>query len=441
VGGVSPGAIASAFQAIQRWFWSPYPSLTGSAQVKDDAVTIRLTWEESPSIITAVSSTVPAKTTDALERAVKAASYQMLFVIQDGSSQAGASAANSLREGLEHLNEYLNGSKHEALDTALQVFSSARAKLDPKKRNQLAQAHLYEGIARDLNEQHERAISHFDLARQLASDEATQTRAVYNKAVSQLRCRYQLKSLLSSIQTLRDNLLVPLEDGQFDPQEASERPILAFSYAVLADVIAHFPLYWNQVPQPLAEDTSYDEKLRLNRNRIVAWVTLVETYTKRLGRLDTRNEAIWNEKSRTQLRWMIANARGDAYLNARRFLIVPPDPNQREDRGTLRKRYLRRSTRAFRQCEVLLPPGVETLSNIGTVLLTSRKYAEAREYFERAIELNPAYEYAYYRIARSWEAEKWREKVVETLKRYKSAPEIPEFKQMYRDCYVQPAKG
>jgi TPR repeat protein len=441
VGGVSPGAIASAFQSVLRWFWSPYPSLTGSAHVDDDAVTIRLTWQQSAGIIIGVSSTVPAKTGDALEKAVKAASYQMLFVIQDGSSQASASAANSLREGLDHLNEYLNGSKHEALDLALDVFSSVRAKLDPRKKNQLAQAHLYEGIARDLNEQHERAISHFDLARELAPDESTQTRAVYNKAVSQLRSRYQLDSLQSSIQTLRDYGLIPPLGRPFDAVEASKQPIRAFGYALMAHALAHCPIYWNRTPTQIGPNTTYLETLAENRTRIVGWVHQVETITGELTTLDTADNAIWNEKTRTQLKWMIANARGNAYLNSIRYLKIPPDPAQQQDRPALRTQYLEGADVAFRQCEVLLPPGVETLSNIGTLLLTKGKRVQAREYFERAIKLNPAYEYAYYRIAQSWDEEKWREKVVETLNRYKLPPGIPEFQEMYQESYVQPAQG
>ena len=41
-----------------------------------------------------------------------------------------------------------------------------------------------------------------------------------------------------------------------------------------------------------------------------------------------------------------------------------------------------------------MPPGVETLTNLGTTYLELHRFQEDREYFSRVIELNKNYEYA-----------------------------------------------
>ncbi len=89
---------------------------------------------------------------------------------------------------------------------------------------------------------------------------------------------------------------------------------------------------------------------------------------------------------------------------------------------------------------MLLPAGVETLSNIGTLYLV-RGDADlplARQYLQRAIVLNPHYEYAYYRLAQSWEKQQWRERVIETLKSWPLPPQIPSFRRMFTEYFVEP---
>ena len=360
----------------------------------------------------------------------------MLFLIQDGPGAGGV--ARRVRSGLQSLNQYLRAFSHESLTQAITAFASARSTLDLNKKEQLAQVHLYEGIARDLNEEHEQAVWHFQLASDLSADNTTKQKAAYNKAVAQLRSLYQLEALNACIDTLHTSDLVASPDPPADAAHARKGPINAFAYAVMADAIAHYPIYWSRTPQPIASDATYATILEENTTRIPRWVDQVKQITGVLADLETTETNVWSETARLQLKWLIANARGDVYLNAARYLLTPPD---RPDLATRPEGYLKSAYEAFRQCEVLLPPGVETLSNIGTVLLTQGRYARAREYFERAVALNPAYEYAYYRIAQSWEKERWREKLVATLQRFKQPPEIPEFRKMYQEYYVQPSAG
>jgi hypothetical protein len=90
---------------------------------------------------------------------------------------------------------------------------------------------------------------------------------------------------------------------------------------------------------------------------------------------------------------------------------------------------------------MLLPAGVETLSNIGTLYLMRGDAGDlplARQYLQRAIALNPHYEYAYLRLAQSWEQEQWRERVIETLKSWPLPPQIGIFQDMFAKYFVQP---
>ena len=109
----------------------------------------------------------------------------------------------------------------------------------------------------------------------------------------------------------------------------------------------------------------------------------------------------WDPLSRRQLKWAIQNARGNAYLNCAREFCKPLETESKEE-AEFRGDLLRKALSCFQECEVLLPAGVETLTNLATTLLTVSKREEARSYCERAITLNPNYEYAYYRLAQSW---------------------------------------
>jgi tetratricopeptide (TPR) repeat protein len=437
LGGVNVGAVASAVQSIFKWFRQPYPILSGSVRVDESHARIQLSWQPAAGIIT-VASAIAAKADhdDPVRFAVEEASYEMLFLIQDGPT-AGA-VAKRVRSGLQLLNQYLRAFKHDSLTQVIEAFSSVRATLDSDRKEQLAEVHLYEGIARDLNEEHDLAVRHFQLAAELTATPTTKLKAEYNKAVAQLRSLYQLETLSACINTLQASNLIASANPPADATHAQKGPIYAFAYAVMADAIAHYPIYWRQTPTIIAPDAAYADVLAQNVERIGTWVDNVVQIASVLTGLNTSDPNVWSETARLQLKWLIANARGDVYLNAARYLRTPPD---RPDLAIRREEYLKNAYEALRQCEVLLPPGVETLSNIGTVLLTQGKFARAREYLERAISLNPAYEYAYYRIAQSWEEERWREKLVATLQRFKQSPEIPEFRGMYQNYYVQPAPG
>jgi len=80
---------------------------------------------------------------------------------------------------------------------------------------------------------------------------------------------------------------------------------------------------------------------------------------------------------------------------------------------------------------------------LATVLLNLTRTGDARAYVERAIDLNPDYEYAYYRLAQCWEKEGRKEKVVEVLKSFAKVriARIPEFQELYRTYSMELAQG
>ena len=172
-------------------------------------------------------------------------------------------------------------------------------------------------------------------------------------------------------------------------------------------------------------------------------------------------DAEWDAIGVRQLEWAINNAEGDLnlysvqsldrqiakealatqdeYLDIReiRLLSSRGDATLRGERES----RLQNALNAFRRCEQLLPAGVETLSNLGTLYLARNESGDvllARRYFSSAIGLNPNYEYAYYKLAQTWEMDRRTEKVIQTLKQLPKPPDIPSFQKMYRQYFVQP---
>ncbi len=143
----------------------------------------------------------------------------------------------------------------------------------------------------------------------------------------------------------------------------------------------------------------------------------------------------WNLQMLRQLEWGIKNAIGDVRVNCAFALentLYWPDHKAKQ------REWIELAAEAFHRCESLLPAGVETLSNLGATYLVKGDYPLARDYFSQVIKLNPAYEYAYYRLAQSWERELWREKVTEVLKTFPRPPTIPSFAAMYSKYHVEP---
>ena len=150
------------------------------------------------------------------------------------------------------------------------------------------------------------------------------------------------------------------------------------------------------------------------------------------------NSEDWDVLIRRQLEWAIENTRGNAYLNYSKYFLA--EPHLSEGEGEERKKYRRWALKAFQKCEMLMPVGVETLTNLATALSELSREAEARKYLERAIELNAQYEYGYYRLAQSWEKEDNRDKVIEVLNRFPT-PGIAGFKKLYEKYLTESAQA
>jgi len=98
-----------------------------------------------------------------------------------------------------------------------------------------------------------------------------------------------------------------------------------------------------------------------------------------------------------------------------------------------------------------LPPGVETLTNLATTWLHRARLASTTdeeealtklgvEYCERAITLNPAYEYAYYRLSQLWEIRAPILELRKVMSRLPKPVRISEFKEMYQKYQVPEPK-
>ena len=96
----------------------------------------------------------------------------------------------------------------------------------------------------------------------------------------------------------------------------------------------------------------------------------------------------------------------------------------------LREQYLNEAYDAFRNCEMILTPGVETLTNLATTLLDLHRSPETREYLDRTRKINPFYEYGYFRTAEAWEQEGRVDEVLQLLRDFVKVkdPKIPSFR-------------
>jgi tetratricopeptide (TPR) repeat protein len=388
-------------------------------------------------------------------------------------------------------------------------------------------AHLYEGIALDLLEDHEGAIGHFEYvkntakallelptaagntsnggAKKSASSAAVPAtsesdpsktiykqqaaasgdaerkthhdmyeRGAYNEAIAHLRNLYQYEGIKRCIELIDQLTEGNKLDNIDDVRKAS--PIRVLALAVKADAIGCKTIPWRQVPdEDVFDATATDKSPRAKLLAVIKKCdqqveainnTLRQVLKEKLqeGLAAVAKEtpdAEWDDIGLRQLEWAINNAEGDLnlysvqsldrqiakqalatqdeYLDIReiRLLSSRGDAILREERQS----RLQKALNAFRRCEQLLPAGVETLSNLGTLYLArseSGDLSRARRYFASAIALNPSYEYAYYKLAQTWEMDRRTEKVIETLKQLPKPPDIASFQKMYRQYFVQP---
>lgn len=429
VGTISVGGLAKAAGSIRNWFTAPRPSISGTAALSGDQVVVRLTRQTTDGKKNSVTASADkAKSVDAAE----AASFKMYYLIATDTNVSQAESANKLREGMGLLREYfLFGRSPEKLTAAHETFRDVHI-----ENPAFNEVYLYEGITLDLQERHDEAIKMFQYLAdpRNTSSETLRKKARFNEAVSLFR-KYRPTDLTKAIDIF-DELI-----GQ-NPTVAdlAASPIKALAYAAKANAIAHKPIFWQTYFYDKSERD--DQQLILQRKRekgaaVKEWVTRVEEIAKTLEDVNTKvanDNKVWDEMTRRQLRWATENALGNTYLNyAKSFLQQPHLVGANEEEQ--RREYLNKAYKAFQTSEMILSPGVETLANLGTVLTELSRDAEARRYLERiTTELNPQYEYAYYRIAQSWEKEHKTDKVIETLRSFAKvkAPSIDGFKELYQ---------
>ncbi|HEV2805379.1 MAG TPA: hypothetical protein VGW57_10670 [Chthoniobacterales bacterium] len=420
VGSLTVGGVAKALSAIRAWLHSSKPSIVGSAFKQETQIVVHLAKRSDSSSTVSVDGIAAAA---APEKAADAATYKMYYLLANKEKTVSdADLANKLREGLDQLSQYLSGRDPQQLEVA---YHTIREVVQEKPTDD--EACLFEGVALDLLERHDEASSRFAYLAENAEDEKLRTKAKYNEAVSLFR-KYRPEDLEIAITKLDE-----IVGKSPDLEALVGDPIKALASAAKANAIAHRFIFWRKT----LENRTQEEQ----RATIEGWTNEMGELLDQLRRLletvkgsDKAGE--WDPLLLRQLQWAIDNARGNAHLNL--AMHVFSDLTLSRDALGKRSASLKTALNAFRRCEVLLPAGVETLTNIATTLLLLDKREESRRYAQRAIELNKNYEYAYYRLTQSWIDENRADEAVKVLNNFPRAPQIPGFKELFNRYYVQP---
>lgn len=437
IGTVNVGSVARFLGALREWMHPLQPSITGAAFSLNSQIVVHLVRRSANGKSALVTATADAT---APQKAAEAASYKMYYLIAKETTPSDSDLANKLREGLEQLSHYISGREPKQLQTAYETF---RAVVQEKPTYD--EACLYEGVALDLLERHDEAVSRFRYLADHAEDDELKRKAKYNEAVSLFR-KYNPGDLEDAISKL-DEII-----GAGSPETLADDPIKALAYSAKANAIAHKFLFWQaiiyqevtKIPAEIeirrVESRGDVEKWRVNIYGLIATLEEVDETTKARAKskpAGSNDKGVnpWDPLTLRQLQWAIQNAKGNANLNLAISFYSQPDPNPD---AQSRSESLKKALKAFQQCEVLLPPGVETLTNLATTLLHLSKFGQARNYAERAIELNPNYEYAYYRLAQTWIDENRKEEAVKVLNSFPKAPQISDFKEFFNRYHVEP---
>jgi tetratricopeptide (TPR) repeat protein len=354
----------------------------------------------------------------------------MYYLISKGTTVSDAELADKLRKGLDQLAQYVSGYDPKQLQAAYETFRSVIG-----EKPTYDEASLYEGVALDLLERHDEAISRFRYLAHNSDDPHLKEKAKYNEAVSRFR-KYTREELDEALKELEG-----ITGPEPSEKDLTDSPVKTLAHAAKATAIAHKFVFWQTIfcggktedPGELAERKKKfkpDAERWLNEvDKITAFLEVV--YSK------TNQSDSWDPLTRRQLKWAIQNARGNAYLYYAREFYKPLGTESQEE-AEICSKLLDQALNSFQECEVLLPAGVETLTNLATTLLATSKHEEARSYCERAITLNPNYEYAYYRLAESWNDENRKDETIKVLIRFPKAPSIPGFRKLYHRYYVEP---
>jgi tetratricopeptide (TPR) repeat protein len=419
--GVSSKWIGRLMDEVGRLFTLQSPTISGWARPEGDKILIRLTAQKAGSAPRTVFRESASKTRDDVTAAIEEVAMSMHYLLAEPPGGRSLEDVVRLQKGVAALNEHSRAQAFVPLQQAVAAFERVR-----RQSPDDLEATLYEGLARELLEEHDRAFSLFDEVQKLSKDPTLRSRAAYNAAVSQLRS-YTPESL-NRAETILRRLI-----GETDTPAA----IRLFASGSLANTMAHKLIFWKhyagQKPGDPAGVRDWQEKAK-------HFVNSRETEIRQtLDPLDQEAASgkTLTAKEQLQLRWLCENARGNLYLYLANYLRDPESGSAAA--AAQIALTLAASERHFRNCEQLLPAGVETYTNLATVMFRQQKYPAAIDYAEKARALNPRYEYAYYR-----EAEAIRQAsgddachtfLAEETKSL-SAITIPSFKKMFEELHV-----
>lgn len=422
VQGLKLSWLGALWQAARRVASSPRRTLAVWATVRGQSAMMRVEAIDAKGNLKTTSLSTGWASDELAAQEIEAMAAAMAlrtnYLLADESSSTNPTARGFLHEGLERLSAYASGGGRSALIEAITAFSQTR-RVDPAD----AEALLYEGIAHELLEEHDVAQALFRQAEE-GSNQATAAVARFNRAISDLR-RYTAVDIEAAISELE-----AICAGKFSPE------LKAFASAAKAGAIAHKFIFWPQFnPQGDRDFSKWPEPARTEKSKqLRGWSEEINLLLVKAEKALKAEPFSKDVEAATQLRWMISNARGNHELNragnaAPAYGLTNPE----------RKQSLEEALKAFRQCEVLLPAGVETLTNITTALNGLGRFDEAIPYARRARTMNPSYEYAYYREA---EAEQRRgqvdaaKAVLQHAKKELSTIKIPEFRSLFKDLGV-----
>ena len=411
--GVQLDVIARMFSFVPEWFRATQPWVRGTVRLTDEHLRVVLTCRRFSGRVASVVH-VARKDAEPSEIAamVESVTFKMYHVISKDASSAEADQVDELRRGLKRLEAYAEGAAPAAdLLEAAREFEGVR-----RRRPGDLLAGLYQGIALDLAERHDEAITLFrTVSRAPAAAWDIRASATYNEAVARFR-KYKPHELEEAERLLRRTAIL--------------RGWELVSKAALANVIAHKPIFWRVFcppPEPPADDHK-------SRCQPVVWRWLVDVdalANEILGRARGRAPAAerWTPAWREALRWAAYNAKGNVRLYYAINYLTPTtaDEGERHERA----RWLNEAFEHFQICEAIAPARVETLTNLATVHLYRREFEECRRYCDRALEINPAYEYAAYRKCQSWLDEGKVRELRECLLAWQHPRKISSFEEIY----------
>jgi tetratricopeptide (TPR) repeat protein len=423
VGSISLGGLNQLFRAAQAWLVAKLPRITGRAMAagEDVYLTIKvLKPGEGARIVSARASKSQMLAT------IQALTFKAYYMLALGVDVNTAESAEEMRQGLLHLCAYAEGHNARSLEEALPYLARAR-----RAALLVAESLYYEGVILDLLERAQQAIARFEYVRSEPNvgEGSLRLKATYNLAVSHLRTynplnfepAYQLLDSIIGSETDIDSLIAD--------------PLAAFSVAAQANITAHKPIFWQEFCGHAERSMEPTEILRRKDQAgftIRRWICEVETTCDRLEKVFEGSVTRWDQADINQLRWALENARGNILMNVALFFLVEPHVAGRNEELE-REALLRRAHSSFVRCELLGPPTIETLANLETVLFALDRDQEGEEYFQRAIQLNPRYEYAYYRFAQQADKRGATEDVVRTLEVFSGLgkPQISGMKKLY----------